>query len=331
LARRASARASWGRIGRPPGAAVLAQPGVNDEHVPRARRRRAQFRSRRNTAILDAEALAFNPLSEEFLPFQETTRRRRKHGIGDLQAELPIKAMVFDMMYLNGEPLLDKPLHQRIDTLVSTIKGNDVLQAEKGVMLDDPERLEAMFEDALERGLEGLVVKRIDSTYQAGARQLLLGQVQAPFARRTGRYDRLVSCSVTSWSRQTRRAGRWSAACWRLRQGQRRVRYRHQIGTGLGDEQWREVAERAAPFQSETRPARVRSTVTPSVWVEPKIVLEVLADEITKSPNHTAGYALRFPRVIRFRDADKRAEDATTLQEVIELFQHQPGYRAGAA
>ena len=61
------------------------------------------------TAILDAEALAFNPLSEEFLPFQETTRRRRKHGIGELQAELPIKAMVFDMMYLNGEALLDKP------------------------------------------------------------------------------------------------------------------------------------------------------------------------------------------------------------------------------
>jgi DNA ligase-1 len=69
----------------------------------------------------------------------------------------------------------------------------------------------------------------------------------------------------------------------------------------------------------------VRSTITPSAWVEPKIVLEVLADEITKSPNHTAGYALRFPRVIRFRDADKRPEDATTLHELVELYQQQPG------
>jgi DNA ligase-1 len=51
----------------------------------------------------------------------------------------------------------------------------------------------------------------------------------------------------------------------------------------------------------------------------------VLADEITKSPNHTAGYALRFPRVIRFRDADKRPEDATTLSELVELYQQQPG------
>ena len=69
----------------------------------------------------------------------------------------------------------------------------------------------------------------------------------------------------------------------------------------------------------------MQSTITPSVWLEPAIVVEVLADEITSSPNHTAGYALRFPRVIRFREADKRPEDATTLQELIELYKAQPG------
>src|SRR5215467_2824267 len=99
------------------------------------------------TAILDSEALAFNPLSEEFLPFQETTRRRRKHGIDDLQAELPIKAMVFDIMYRDGEALLDRPLNERIATLVSTVDGNEVLQAESGEVLDDAERLETLFDD----------------------------------------------------------------------------------------------------------------------------------------------------------------------------------------
>jgi DNA ligase-1 len=79
---------------------------------------------------------------------------------------------------------------------------------------------------------------------------------------------------------------------------------------------------------AEQKPARVQSTITPSVWLEPKIVLEVLADEITSSPNHTAGYALRFPRVIRFRDADKRPEDATSLRELLELYQAQPGRQA---
>jgi DNA ligase 1 len=277
------------------------------------------------TAILDAEALAFNPVSEEFLPFQETTRRRRKHGIGELQAELPIKAMVFDMMYLNGEALLDKPLDQRIATLMATVKGTDVLQAEQGVVLDDAEHLEARFEDALERGLEGLVVKRVDSPYQAGARNFNWVKLKK---HSRGALEDTIDCVMLGYF-----LGRGKRA--ELGVGALLVGVYDKdadefvtvtkIGTGLGDEQWREVGVRAAPFRSEERPARVRSTVTPSVWVEPSIVLEVLADEITKSPNHTAGYALRFPRVIRFRDADKRPEDATTLHELVELYQAQPG------
>src|SRR6266851_1067432 len=277
------------------------------------------------TAILDAEALAFNPLSDEFLPFQETTRRRRKHGIGELQAELPIKAMVFDMMYLNGEALLDKPLDQRIATLMATVKGNEVLQAERGEVLDDADRLETLFENALERGLEGLVVKRVDSPYQAGARNFNWVKLKK---HSRGALEDTIDCVMLGYF-----LGRGKRA--ELGVGALLVGVYDKdadefvtvtkIGTGLGDEQWREVGERAAPFRSEERPARVRSTIRPSVWVEPKIVVEVLADEITKSPNHTAGYALRFPRVIRFRDADKRPEDATSLHELVELYQQQPG------
>jgi DNA ligase 1 len=277
------------------------------------------------TAILDAEALAFNPLSEEFLPFQETTRRRRKHGIGELQTELPIKAMVFDMMYRDGQMLLDRPLTERIDTLLSTVNGNETLQAERGEVVDDADRLELLFDDALGRGLEGLVVKRVDSPYQAGARNFNWVKLKK---HSRGALEDTIDCVMLGYF-----LGRGKRA--ELGVGALLVGVYDQdadefvtvtkIGTGLGDEQWREVGERAAPFRSEQRPARVRSTITPSVWVEPKIVVEVLADEITKSPNHTAGYALRFPRVIRFRDADKRAEDATSLKELVELYQQQPG------
>ena len=278
-----------------------------------------------DTAILDAEALAFNPLSEEFLPFQETTRRRRKHGIGELQAELPIKAMVFDIMYRDGDSLLDRPLTERIDTLVSTVNGNDVLQAERGEVVAEADRLELLFEEALGRGLEGLVVKRTDSPYQAGARNFNWVKLKK---HSRGSLEDTIDCVMLGYF-----LGRGKRA--ELGVGALLVGVYDQeadefvtvtrIGTGLGDEQWREVGERAAPFRSERRPARVRSTITPSVWVEPEIVLEVLADEITKSPNHTAGYALRFPRVIRFRDADKRPEDATSLKELVELYQQQPG------
>jgi DNA ligase-1 len=277
------------------------------------------------TAILDAEALAFNPLSDEFLPFQETTRRRRKHGIGEMQAELPIKAMVFDIMYRDGEALLDRPLSERIELLTDTVMGSDVLQAERGQIVDDADRLELAFEDAIGRGLEGLVVKRVDSPYQAGARNFNWVKLKK---HSRGALEDTIDCVMLGYF-----TGRGKRA--ELGVGALLVGVYDQdadefvtvtrIGTGLGDEQWREVVTRAEPYRAEARPARVRSTIAPSVWVEPKIVLEVLADEITVSPNHTAGYALRFPRVIRFRDSDKRPEDATTLKELIELYQQQPG------
>ena len=108
------------------------------------------------------------------------------------------------------------------------------------------------------------------------------------------------------------------------------------IGTGLTDIEWREIHQRADKIKVDHKPARVNSILVPSVWIEPKIVIEVLADEITRSPVHTAGmdrtpsassgqagYALRFPRLVRFREEDRRAEDATTVKELIEMYKLQ--------
>ena len=277
------------------------------------------------TAILDSETLAFNPLSEEFLPFQETTRRRRKHGVGELSAELPLKAMVFDVMYRDGEALLDRPLLERLSVMEDMVRGTEVLDPQPGDVVDDADRLDEMFEAALERGLEGLVVKRVDSPYQAGARNFNWVKLKR---HSRGALEDTIDCVLVGYfvgrgKRVGLGVGALLVGVYDAEADESKTVTK--IGTGLSDEQWREVGERAAPYRSEQRPARVNSKIVPSVWVEPKIVLEVLADEITSSPNHTAGYALRFPRVIRFRDADKRPEDATTLTELVELYQAQPG------
>src|SRR5262249_31113239 len=102
------------------------------------------------------------------------------------------------------------------------------------------------------------------------------------------------------------------------------------IGTGLSDAGWRELHERVRALEVEERPARVRSILVPDAWLEPQIVAEVLADQITPSPRHTAGMtddrpglALRFPRIVSFRAADKRPEDATTVRELLEMHQQQ--------
>ena len=77
------------------------------------------------SVILDAEALAYNATSEEFLPFQETTRRRRKHGIEALAEQLPLKAFVFDILYKDGVSLLDTPLLERLKILEETMRPAD--------------------------------------------------------------------------------------------------------------------------------------------------------------------------------------------------------------
>jgi DNA ligase-1 len=102
------------------------------------------------------------------------------------------------------------------------------------------------------------------------------------------------------------------------------------LGTGLSDEGWRELHKQVSRLEVSEKPARVNSILVPDQWLQPEIVVEVLADEITPSPRHTAGmvgdqpgFALRFPRIVSFRSADKNPEDATSVREIREMSQQQ--------
>src|SRR5260221_2545110 len=125
---------------------------------------------RAELVILDAEALAYNATSEEFLPFQETTRRRRKHGIEALAEQLPLKAFVFDILYKDGASLLDVPLVDRLKILEETLQADDILMSTASHTVSDAHTLTLLFDEAISKGLEGLVVKKLESRYEAGAR-----------------------------------------------------------------------------------------------------------------------------------------------------------------
>ena len=95
------------------------------------------------------------------------------------------------------------------------------------------------------------------------------------------------------------------------------------LGTGLTDEILAELPQKLKKYQTDKKPARVTATeIKPDLWFEPAVVVEVLAAEITKSPSHALGLALRFPRFIRFRD-DKKAEQATTSKEIKQMFKEK--------
>jgi DNA ligase 1 len=286
---------------------------------------------RAERAILDAEALAYNATSEEFLPFQETTRRRRKHGIEAMAEQLPLKAFVFDILYKDGASLLDTPLAERLKMLEETLHpAEDTLMLTASHIVQDAHALTLLFDEAISKGLEGLVVKKLESRYEAGARNFNWVKLKRHSA---GALNDTIDCVLLGYlyGRGKRAALGAGSLLVGVYDPERDVFVTvTKIGTGLSDEQWRSIRERTKGLEVDHRPARVSSLIEPSVWVEPRIVLEVLADEITRSPTHTAGkvgaepgYALRFPRLVSFREGDKEPEDATTVQELIELYQNQ--------
>ncbi|HZQ29905.1 MAG TPA: ATP-dependent DNA ligase, partial [Patescibacteria group bacterium] len=280
--------------------------------------------------ILDSEALAYNPESQEFLPFQETTKRRRKYNIEEMQKSLPLKAFVFDILYADGKSLIDKPLSERLEILKKTIQGDEILIPSIGEVTSDPKKLKVMLDDSISRGLEGLVVKRTDSLYEAGGRNFNWVKLKR---HSSGELHDTIDCVILGYiygrgKRTEFGAGALLVGLYEPKKDEFVTVSR--IGTGLTDEEWREIHKRADKIKVDHKPARVNSLIEPSVWIKPEIVIEVLADEITRSPLHTAGkednepgYALRFPRLVSFRTDDRKPEDATTVKELIEMYKNQ--------
>ncbi len=303
----------------------------------------AKTQIKAKSAILDTEALAYNPESEEFYPFQETTKRRRKYNIEEMAKSLPLKAFVFDILYKDGKSLLSEPLSKRLEILKATIHGDETLIPAATQTISDAKILATMLDDAITKGLEGVVIKKLSSPYVAGGRNFNWVKLKR---HQTGELKDTIDCVILGYiyGRGKRTAFGAGALLVGVYDSEKDIFVTvSKIGTGLTDEEWISITQRTKNLERSTKPARVESIIMPSVWVEPKLVIEVLADEITRSPIHTAGreepkgtketndskgeleagYALRFPRLVTFRDADKKAEDATTVKELIEMYNEQ--------
>ncbi len=283
------------------------------------------------SVILEGEAIAYNPLTSEFLPFQETTKRRRKYKIEEMAKKLPLVLFVFDLLYLNGKDITQKPYKERRKLLESIIvKENPTIRISEERVLHRAYEITDFFNEAISEGLEGLMLKKLDSPYIAGGR----GFHWIKFKRsQAGQLTDSVDCvllGVYLGKGKRTEFGVGGLLVGVYDEKKDEFVSISRIGTGLTDEEFRKVNEISKHLRIDHKPARVNSDITPSFWTEPKIVLEIQADEITRSPIHTAGrdkeglgYALRFPRLVKFREEDKRAEDATTISEVIKLYNQQ--------
>lgn len=285
---------------------------------------------RAKSIILEGEALAYDVETDDFLPFQVTVQRKRKHEIAATQERLPLRLVAFDLLYLNGQDRTADPLTLRRQLLTDTIGPGETVQVSEALVTGDPAVVDSFFLDKVSRGLEGIMAKRLDSPYQAGARNYNWIKLKRSYQ---GALSDTVDCVVVGYFRgKGMRAAFGIGALLTAVYDQVNDRFVTvaKLGTGLSDEEWVRIRELLDADAVDHRPPRVESLITPDVWTEPHYVMELKADEITRSPLHTCGrgsgtvgYALRFPRVIGFIREDRRAEDATTESEILSMYERQ--------
>jgi DNA ligase-1 len=198
------------------------------------------------------------------------------------------------------------------------------------LVTQDAKEIEKYFLNAITAGLEGIMAKRLDSKYQAGARNYNWIKLKRSYQ---GHLSDTVDGVVVGYLRGRGMRARFGIGALLVAvydDQQDKFVTVAKIGTGFSDAEWVQMRELLDQIAVDHKPARVEAVMIPDVWVEPKYVIEMQADEITRSPIHTAGkvgdepgYALRFPRVVGFIRTDKKPEDATTVKEILKMFEKQ--------
>ncbi len=279
--------------------------------------------------IIEGEAIGYNPKTGEFLPFQETVQRKRKYDIGMKAIEVPLKLFAFELLYLNGKNFIKKPFIERRKALEEiTVKNKDIskqiIVVDHQEEVEKEERLEEIFDSAIARKLEGVIAKKIDGIYQPGARAWNWIKYKRSYS---SKINDTIDCLVIGYDfgKGKRTDFGMGAFLVGVRDDKKdKFVTVAKIGTGLTDVEWKELKIKSSELRIKNKPDNylVDKMAECDVWVTPKIVVEIKADEITKSPTHTAGLALRFPRLEKFRD-DKNPQEITTLKEVEKMYQTQ--------
>ncbi len=280
--------------------------------------------------ILEGEAISYNPETNEFYPFQITVQRKRKYNVEKMMNLFPLKLFVFDLLYVDGEDLTSLPYLRRREKLEKIILPGDIIVITNYIITNNPIELQAFFEGSITEGLEGIVAKRLEAPYQAGVRNFNWIKLKRSYQ---SQLTDTVDCVILGYFRgrgQRAKFGIGALLVGVYNPKEDRYETIAKIGTGPTEEEWLRFREILDEIRVEEKPNNVESQIIPDVWVYPKYVVEIQADEITKSPVHTCGkdgeklgYALRFPRVIGFIREDKSPEQATTVNEILEMFQQQ--------
>jgi DNA ligase-1 len=282
-------------------------------------------------AILEAEVVAINEDTGEYLPFQELMHRRRKHGVQQAIADYPVALNFFDILLSGTTDLTGKPYTARRKKLEEAVKQTERTKLVPSLSSSDPSEIEDFMEEAIQNGCEGLVVKDPQSTYRAGAREFAWIKLKREY--RSELTDTIDLVVIGGFHGRGRRAGTYGTYLLGTLDEEREV-YTSvaKVGTGFSDQDLAKIPKLLKPYEARVKPPDVESKMVPDVWFRPHMVIEILAAELTLSPIHTAamgrirpgaGISLRFPKFTGNIRDDKSPQDATTVEEILSMYNRQ--------
>ena len=281
--------------------------------------------------ILEAEVVAMNSNSGDFLPFQELMHRRRKYEIDDAVAKYPITVNFFDVLFSDGKNCMDMKYDERRKLLEKIIKQDDFARLIPMSVIESEEEVLEVLENSINSGCEGLMLKDLNSTYRAGTRGSNWLKLKREYQNELG--DSLDLVVIGAFFGKGRRTGKYGTLLLATYNDDEDVFPSIcKVGTGFTDESLDQLYQILSSKVTLKKNPRIVSEMEADVWFEPELVIEIVASEITQSPIHKTaidkikektGLALRFPKFTGKIRTEKNAEDASTDEEVIALYKVQ--------
>ncbi|CAN4119414.1 unnamed protein product [Withania somnifera] len=284
--------------------------------------------------VLDCELVAYDREKQKILPFQVLSTRARKNVV---KSEIKVNVCIyaFDILYLNGQTLLQEQLNVRREHLYKSFEEEPgYFQYATAVTSNDLEEITKFLEDAVNGSCEGLIIKTLtrDATYEPSKRSNNWLKLKKDYMESIG--DSLDLVPIAAFHGRGKRTGVYGAfllACYDCNNEE--FQSICKIGTGFSEAM---LEERSSSLRSKVIPKpksyyRYAETINPDVWFEPTEVWEVKAADLTISPVHRAaqgiidpgkGISLRFPRLMRVRE-DKNPEEATSAETVADMYNAQ--------
>tara|TARA_B100000929_G_scaffold81129_1_gene63349 strand:+ start:6662 stop:8410 length:1749 start_codon:yes stop_codon:yes gene_type:complete len=281
--------------------------------------------------ILEAEVVAINESTGDFLPFQELMHRRRKYKIEQAVSDYPISVNFFDVLYFDRKKTIDLPYLERREILLKIIKESKFAKViPMSIVKNESDVLEVL-ENSINSGCEGLMLKMLHSPYKAGMRGSNWLKIKREYQNELG--DSLDLIVIGAFFGKGRRTGRYGTLLLATYNDENDTFPSIcKVGTGFTDESLDQLYQILSPNVTIKKNSRIESDMEADVWFEPNLVIEIVASEITLSPIHKTGFntlrkdsglALRFPKFTGKVRSEKHVEDASTDDEVIALYKSQ--------